>query len=436
MLKKLAIIGLVTGFGQLFSVFVLRYLLQKGDSLQIALIGQADSLYQFLINLIAFGLQSDAMRNIALQNEWKKKYVLTQEARFTLSLFIMLFSVFFIAEPVFIMLLIAPLLALSGDYALYAAGYPLAGAVAALFRVVIPFMITGIGAYLNYEDLMYLFIFSLILVYLITDVAISKFLNVPFMVRPSFLSLRLYIKNISLGIVTVALYFIGFGLLIVIPYFYKAEHIAPVVAGLKIYMIFRGGLRVIHQSFISKMLDESVCIKLDELSSIFALIYTGSVFIFPKTFILLFFGNEYLSHSLFFKLLSCAAFIYSFYLSAATKAMLLKKDISYTFITVTAALISIVFCIVLSYNFNAPTSIGVSILCGEIAWLIGLVIINSGWVDCQKRMIYTGKNGLLLIIPFIAVRLLGSAIPVYVTSFIIMTAVLFFLRFKNFKTTE
>src|SRR4026208_1846049 len=92
MLKRIFTIALITGTGQLFVVFALKYISQNSSPEQVKAIGQIDSLILFIMNLIALGLQPAAMRNLALTDDWKQEYLTTQSARLTLSIFIALFA--------------------------------------------------------------------------------------------------------------------------------------------------------------------------------------------------------------------------------------------------------------------------------------------------------------------------------------------------------
>ena len=69
MLKRLFLIALFTGAGQLFAILILKLVAQKGLSAQLAGLAHVDSLFFFIMNVIAFGLQSVAIRNIALSKE-------------------------------------------------------------------------------------------------------------------------------------------------------------------------------------------------------------------------------------------------------------------------------------------------------------------------------------------------------------------------------
>src|ERR1041385_8166725 len=93
-----------------------------------------------MIGLIGFGMQSDAIRNISLNENWKERLAQAQQARFTLALFLVALSLLSFSKTVYLIFLIAPLLASSSDYALYGRGFPVTGATVALVRVVAPLL--------------------------------------------------------------------------------------------------------------------------------------------------------------------------------------------------------------------------------------------------------------------------------------------------------
>src|SRR6185436_11384984 len=141
MLKRIFTIALLTGAGQVFVIFALKYISQTSSPEQVKAIGQIDSLVLFIMNVIALGLQPSAMRNLALTEDWKREYSDTQSARLTLSIFITLFALLGFIDQYFLVFLIAPLLALSGDYALYGRGLPVKGAIISFARSAIPFLL-------------------------------------------------------------------------------------------------------------------------------------------------------------------------------------------------------------------------------------------------------------------------------------------------------
>jgi O-antigen/teichoic acid export membrane protein len=374
MLKKLAFIGILTGVGQLFSLFVLKFLSNNNGSEQVAELGQADALSQFIINLIAFGLQSATMRDIALHEDWKGLYMKTQQARLTLCLFVSGFVVAAYYDPAYFIFAVAPLIALSGDYALYSTGHSLTAAIIAFLRVTLPFGAVAFSTYIGYNNIVIVFIISFIIVYGITNIIISRFLKVRLWVQPSLSSLKLYIKNVPLGLVTIALYFIGFGLVTLAPYvFTNSGQIALLVAGLKFYMLYKGLLRIIHQVYLRQMSQEAVQLAIDKAGTIAGTAFMVYFFFFPETVIKLFFGINYVQNDYFFQLLGLSAWVYSLFSSVTTTVLLKKQDLSYSLISITAACVTILLFIFLSlYTANPGISVW-SIVVGELLFAILMI---------------------------------------------------------------
>ena len=140
MLKRVVVIGFLTGIGQLFSVIVIKWVAQKTNSATLAHLGNIDSMFQLLLNIIGLGLQLAAIRNIALNKEWQNEYKETQSARFTLSLCLIPIAAVGYFNPAYGIFLLAPLLALSGDYALYPLGHSVLASAYALVRLLIPYI--------------------------------------------------------------------------------------------------------------------------------------------------------------------------------------------------------------------------------------------------------------------------------------------------------
>jgi O-antigen/teichoic acid export membrane protein len=85
MLNRIFIIAFLTGIGQILSVFVIKSFPYFFSDIEIASIAQIDALIFFMVNVIALGLQSSAMRNIAVSKDWKSEFQQTQSARLSLS---------------------------------------------------------------------------------------------------------------------------------------------------------------------------------------------------------------------------------------------------------------------------------------------------------------------------------------------------------------
>jgi len=325
MIKRIAPIALFTGAGQLLSIFALKYLSLHSETGQLKAIGETDSLVQFIINFIALGLQSVSMRNLALMTDWKEEYRQGQVARITLGMLLMAIAGLAFLNKYYLLFLIAPLLALSGDYALYGLGHPITGAIIAFVRLLIPYSVLILATRYDQSLLVGAYIASVVIVYLLTNLYISYYLKTPGFYLPRLKSLTLYLYSLPLGIVTLSLYFIGLGLLLVIPYFYDDAVVAVAFVGLKFYVIYKGVLRIIHQAFLKEMVYDNTRLRVDQMSILLALFFGGSALIFPHTFIMLFLGGKYFNQQIFIYFIGIAALIYSPFLSFATKTLLLKK---------------------------------------------------------------------------------------------------------------
>ncbi len=433
MLKRILIIALLTGAGQLFSIFVLKFISGINAGIPSFEIAQLDTLFFFMISVIAFGLQPAAIRDLALAKDWKDEFKRVQSARITLGLFLTVLVVAALFNKYYLIFLLAPIIAASGEYALYARGAAVYGAFISFLRLTIPFSAILVAAYLVPAYTGVIYVVSLMFIHFITIFLIGWRLQVQAFSKPSLQSLKLYVSSIPLGIVTLAQYVIGLGILLVAPYFYKSETLGIVFAGLKFYVLFKGVLRIIHQAFVQEMLKEEVCLKVDQLSIMIASLFLLSVLFFPGSFIGFFFGPRALAEETFFRLLGISAMGYTVFLSMGTSALLHKKDQAYSRVTALAAIISIGSSIVLSYFFSAGIAIGLSLLAGEFSCLCGLIWIASDWKRIEKRLLFFGQTILFFIIPFLVRYFVGDRLIHYFSSVVLVGLILLLLHHKKFR---
>lgn len=432
MLKRILIVGFFTGAGQLFSLLVLKLVSQKTNPEQLTHLGQMDSLYQFLLNAIALGLQPAAMRNIATSNEWQQEYAQTQSARLMLSLLLLPVCLLTLSDPVYSIFIITPLLALSGDYALYALGYPVKGSLSACARIIIPYGLIIPALFIQSSFISYAYFAGLLLAYLLTDLYIARQLKMSFFVAPRWKAILLYVKSIPLGLITLSLYFIGMGVLLVVPYFYPTSIVAVAFVGLKFYLIFKGVLRIVHQSFMKDMLSEETCLRVDQLTMLGGLLFLGSVLLFPDSFIILFFGKSYLNDKTFFQLLGICAMVYSFALSITTRALLEKRDKKYTIVVTTAAILCLLSAILFSFFSHDVNYIAISILIGEVSFLSGMLIIMKWKRLLPQRILFFVTNAAFLLIPFLIRYAGGDIMLPYIISFAGLALLLLVVHRRKF----
>jgi len=436
MIRRIFIVALFTGAGQIFIIFSLKYLSQNHPAGLLKEIAQIDSLVLFLINMIALGLQPATMRNLALEENWQDGYRKTQSARLALSLPVTLLAALAITDKFYLAFLIAPLLALNGDYALYGRGYPVKGSLVAMGRSIIPFLAVLVFSFYRYEDLAWIYLGGLVLAYLITNLSISAFLKVTLFPVPRLKDISMYLKTLLLGIVSLGLYFIGMGVILVAQYFYPDPALATAFVGLKFYIIFKGVLRIIHQAFLKDMIREEIWLKVDQLSSLLGLTFFAFMMIFPETFISTFFGKNYLPGRQYFIYTALAALVYSLFSGFTTRAMLEKRDRPYALVTTIAALVSLGSCVILSFRSAVPESIGISVLAGELVFAAGMIRLMKRRKYLAERLYFLLINSGIILVPLAARLVAGDQDIGFFTALIASGGFLFLINRKKFRLAD
>ncbi len=379
MIKKLIPIVLFTGVGHLLALISLKLLTKNVGQNEIAFIGEIDAITILILTIISFGLQLATTRDLAILDDWKAEYKSTQSARLMLSLLLIFigFSGFYITKN--LLYFIAPVFALNADYALYGRSKPIKGSIVALIRIAIPSLTLIISSFFFQETIIILYTLSILVSYFLTGVLVSRILKVPYFIKPKLKNLNKYYKNLNIGIAGISLYFVGIGIISVMPYFNSVNTIAVSYVALKLYMIFKGVNRIIIQTFFKELLSLEVSIKVDFLSSVVGLYFLNCVWFFPKITIPLLFDTSYIFYSITFIILGVSSVISSFTSSAGTRLLLQKKDKEYTIINVIAALITIISAILLFYTFgDKPYLIVFSVLLGELATsVLSVIILNE-----------------------------------------------------------
>lgn len=432
MIKRIAVTLFISGAGHLFSVFALKFVAQHSSHSQLSEIGKIDAMVQFIIAVLAMGIQSFAMRNIVTTENWKKEYYEVQTARFTFGICMGCLSIFGLLVPQYFLFAIAPILALNSDYSLYARGFPVVGALIAFIRVFIPFLVIVLLALFSPQFVSMGYLLAIIMVYFVTNIFISKYLKAKTFYFPNLKSLLLYFDSLPLGIVLVAYYFLGLGLLLVANYFYEEKIIAIAFIGLKFYVVYKGILRVIHQAFMRDMVHESVCLKVDQISILAGLLFAGTVLIFPESFISIFFGKQFLHNRIFFMLLAIAAFVFSIFLSMTTKSLLEKLDTVYMKISLIAVVGSFIMMVVLYWVDPSENNIAIGLLTGESFFALGLCVLAKEKNFIMKRLNFSFLNACILLIPLGMRIFMGDNYVSFVIGMLGAIGIMFVIHFRKF----
>ena len=433
MLKRIALIAILTGAGHLFSIWALKYFSVKLSVSDFTWMGQADAILLLIINLIAAGLQPAAMRDIALTTNWQPVYQKTQIARITLALFLSVAAVLFFWKTEYLLLLTALFVAINGDYALYAVGKPLYAALIALFRLVLPYFFVFITLYSFPQFLKQAFFGGIVISFIISSIAIAKLLGQPLFFKPKLKQLKEYITSLYLGITTVALYFLGMGLMLVVPYFYLGELAAAIYIGLKFYIILKGLLRILHQVFLKEMMNTTVSKNIDFMGLMVGGAFVFFTLFFPEGFITFFFGSKYNNQKQFFLLLGLAFLVYSMFSSVTTRALLFKLDKIYAAVSLFSAFVALAVTVILSFFYQNANGTAIGLLLGEFvfaALMIRALKINGEILPRLKLLV---KIAVSFVIPLL-ILLFGvdnqNAFLLAAAAFILSTVVLNYNFFR------
>ena len=432
MIKRLLIIGVITGIGHVVTLLSLKFISKFVDEPTLAYIGELDSLSLLIISVVAFGLQLSATRNIATAENWEYELNKTQSARITLALILMALGVTGYYSTKNYLFLIAPVIALNADYALYGIGKPVAGAFIALMRVMIPSLSLVLASIFFEKQIIEIFVVSLITTYLMAGILVSKYLKVSYFVKPSVKSLNMYISNFNIGIASFSMFFIGIGLINVLSYFNDNRIIAVAYIALKFYMVFKGVRRIIVQAFFKELKDEWVALKVDSFAMIAGVIFLNTLVFYPKVIIPLLFDQKYTVYTYTFVILGLAGFISSFTTSSGTRLLLNKKDNDYSRNLIVAAGITISSGILFSFfNEQHPFYISLAILIGEISLsLLNIRSLNER-LFVLERTKFMPPLILITILFFGSTCIFGQELYSYIISLILVSFVaLIFLRIK------
>jgi hypothetical protein len=401
MLKRLTLVAFFTGSAQLSTLLALKYLAGTLTAARLSALGEIDSLINLIVNLVALGLLLSSVRDIALSKEADKEIDKAQTARLTLSLCMIPLAVWGLYHKYYLIFLFAPVFALNADYALYGRSYPVLAAFVSLVRVIVPYLVLLITLPLAPDHITEAFFISSVAVYFGVGLFITRFLHRPYWPRPSLKSLKLYWKSLDLGIAGLSYYFIGLGLITIAANFYTDSVVAVAYVGCKMYMIFKGVLRIISQSFVREMINEDVQLQVDRLAGFAGFLFLAGTVFYPSSFLRLFLNKALDIDKHMLLILGLSGLIAAILLSYPNKAILQKRDRPYSIVMAMAASASIILCIVLSFFYPSPASVFISILAGELLGFLGLAKLFGSWQNLAPRMIIWGKYLLMLAIPLV-----------------------------------
>ena len=439
MIKRLLLIAVILGLGQIFTIISLKDISQFLSAEAFSIFGQTESNFQFLIILIAAGILSDAIRRIAQTKEWKQEYVKYQSARFFCGLLILPLALLFFVNKSFLIFLIAPIIGLSGEYVFYGTGKPVLGALVALIRIIIPYGISIYVARLLPHYYLEAFLLALFITYSLTGLVIAKLLNTPYFIKPSAKAFRLYFTTLHLGLVNILLYVQGLGMMLLIPLLFSDNFqvISIAFIGLKFYAIFKSIIRIIHQALVREMIKLEECLIVDKLSMLLGFTFFAAVLLFPNSTITLLFGAKFIDSVLFFQMVAVSCLVSAFCFSLATNALLLHYEKKLLIACAASAIVCISALILFSQLFTEIYAVGLALLAGEVSLAIGLLFIYYQHKIFAQRVFFLIQNSLALLVPLVLkISIFSDSLPGLFISILCYSLILFLLNLKEFNSVK
>lgn len=431
MLKRLIVVGGLTGSAHLINIAVLKVLAVYLPATSISIIGEIDSLVLLIISIVNFGIQLSATRKLALLDHWQQEYYHTQSARITLALLLWIVSIsgFLIFKN--FLFLMAPVFALNGDYALYGRGMPKTGALISFLRVLIPSLALLVAVFYFPEDYIWIYISSVVVAYIFAGITVSRVLGVAYFVKPNLRFLKKYYEHLNIGICNVFYSFVGVGLINVIAFFYNNESIAALYLFLKIYILFRGVKQIIVQSFFKDLNEFQVAVRVDYYSLLAGFVFFATLAFFTDLFTLVFLTPEMsvYHHALF--LLGLAAFVSTFSTGLGARLLLAEKDKVYSRNMSLGGIVTILSSVVFYYLFgDNPLWPALSILTGELI----ITILDSIAIQEQnfwkKRLQFILPAISTLGVPLLLKNTISNEWILYLLFLIALTLITFVFRKK------
>lgn len=412
MIKRLFVIVVLTGLAHAVNLISLKFLAKFSSPDTIAVVGELDSLLLLIITINTFGLQLSTSRELALNEDtWRKDYYLTQSARISMALILMLigFTGFYITKN--LLFFFTPILAYNADFALYGRGKPITGAFVSFIRVSVPSFVIIFCVMYAVKELPIYFVVATLVAHLIVGFIVSKVLGVKYFVEPKLNTIKVFLKNAPIGVANLSYFFIGLGILTITSLFYSELSTSIAYIALKLYFIFTGVRRIIIQSFYKELVSLKMAIKTDYLTLTAAVIFLSCFVFYPGVFLPLLFDEKIIYDKYVFIILGAMAFVSSVSSSSDARMLLRKKDTPYSINYITAGATTVVSSVLLFYLIgDTPISIMVSCLLGEVV----LSVLN---VFSLKEPNYYWDR-IKLVLPVIIVLILSYLLYILLGSFL------------------
>lgn len=404
MIRRVFWVALFTGLSHLVSLVTVSFVITNLGEETSGYLGVIDSTIMVVASIISFGIQLAVNRNVATKFSWKSNYSLAQASRLMLGLILGLgglIGYWWFKDIAILVYCMSPLIALNGDYALYGNGKPIAAASLSFLRVALPNLGILALAYLYEIDIVIPYVYLLALGIFLAGVLASRFNQVDYLVVPRKNFVKFYFKYLKVGLYQVVSVLLLAGVLTIGNIFYEIAVIGLVNGLLRILIIYKGGLRIIVQSFFKEIASPGTAAKIDKASILAWGAIAIPVIIFHETTLEILFDDTYDSFKMLMPVFGIIMLLGALRNAAEADALIRRKDNLNLFAFLTAFLVELVIIIAFSYSDAVIWGIPLGILAGEIVLVLYLGIGLGAREFLGNRLLFLLKILPVLILIFL-----------------------------------
>jgi len=433
MIKRVFWVALFTGLSHLISIITISYVIRELGEEISGYIGIIDSTVILVASIISFGIQLAVNRNVATKSSWQSNYHLAQASRLMLSFFVILFgaSLYLLEGDMhYLIYAFAPLVALNGDYALYGNGKPITASSLSFLRVAAPNIGIMLAGYLGGLNVVYVYIVLLATGIFLAGLIAAKANSVSYFFLPRRNFFKFYFKYWKVGGYQVASALIVPGILVIADWFYAIAIIGLINGLLKILIVYKGGLRIIVQTFFKEITIEKTDEKIDKASLLAWGAVSIPIIIYYKTTLNLLFDNKYDEIAILLPVIGIIMFLGAFRNASEARALILKRDnLNLTIFLIALGLQTIVL-ISLSYTPYFIWGIPLGLLIAELTVVIGLGYGLHKWHYFLSRFKFILRFLPPIVFSLLLKLIFGATIPVLGISVIIyiIWSIIFFRK--------
>lgn len=371
----------------------------NADKIFVSKIADIDSGIALMLSIMSFGLQQVATRDIAIKDNWKNILIATQKSRLSMGFFLLVIGCTLLLitnQSYYYIFMMAPIIALNIDYALYGRGLSVEASFLSLIKVGIPATILIVLGY--FQDFNFnIYFLAVIAAWLTIGFFSNRLVNVFMLVKPTIHFAKVYVKNINIGFTDIVLTTLKLGILTLSNPFYDKTTIANAFVVLKLYVLVKGVQRIVFQAFYKDLLDVNKALLIDKIGLIIGVIFFSVTLLYPSELISALFSEDYLSTKHLLSMIGFATLVSSISISASPRMLIVNKDRLYVKSYFYAFIGTLLFLFLVSKTSYFFYGIIGAILFGESILNAFFFFFLKKDIWTKARFIFLGEMAVLII---------------------------------------